>query len=532
VSILLRSIGNGLDRIGAGLDRTIGLFSPRSELTRRLDRMQAAKVRQYAAAKVTRLTGDWIPANQDVNSLIRTSSPIIRARSRQLVRDFPFFARAVNVLVNFTVGSGIQYQAQIKKSDGTFNKRINQQIEDAIKWGMDELDAAGKLHGDEMERLAKRQDVESGECLLVKTMLPDANRYTPLAYLQYEADWLSSNYAEINPGNVVDQGIEYDPTTGRVAAYHFAVPNGYNGITSITASTKPERIAAERVIHNFDILRPGQLRGISPFTTAILIAHDLGDYLDATMDVAKIASKYLAFVTTNDAVAFQMGRTSNDPNSSKKLEEVENAIIEYLRPGEQVQFANHNMPGDQFPAFTKFVLRMVAVATGITYELLTSDYDGISYSNLKGIRNDFIACIRPQQQRHIRHISLPIRREIITAAVLSGKLTLPGYFLDPRKYWAGACTAPGMESPDPLREGKAWIEQVMYCLRSPQEIAAARGRTLEEILDEIQEADRMMKERDLHYQTVNLGSKNNPAALGATEEGNTGNADSKQQKQA
>lgn len=519
---------NLLDRIGYSLDRAIGLFSPRSELQRRQGRDLAIKARQYAAAKVNRLTGDWIPANQDVNSLIRSSSPIIRARSRQLVRDFPFFARAVNVLTNFTVGSGIQYQARVKKADGSLNRRINQQIEDAVKWGMDELDVAGKLHGSEMERLAKRQDVESGECILVKTLLDDAGRYTPLAYMQYEADWLASAYAEVAPGNVVDQGIEYDPVTGRVVAYHFAVPSGYNGMYSITAATRPQRITADRVIHSFDPLRPGQLRGISPFTTAILVAHDLGDYLDATMDVAKIASKYLAFVTTSDAAAFQGLRTTADPaDSTRKLESVENAIIEYLRPGETVAFAQNPGPGDQFTAYTKFVLRMVAVATGTTYELLTSDYDGISYSNLKGIRNDFIACMRPIQQRHILHISQPIYREIITAAVLAGRLNLPGYFNDPRKYWACACTAPGMESPDPLREGKAWIEQIKYCLRSPQEIAAARGRNLEDILDEIQEANRMMNERGLSPSDISSALKQNPAALGATD-GEDQNADTQQ----
>jgi hypothetical protein len=30
----------------------------------------------------------------------------MRARIRQMVRDFPYFNRAINVLVNFTVGTG------------------------------------------------------------------------------------------------------------------------------------------------------------------------------------------------------------------------------------------------------------------------------------------------------------------------------------------------------------------------------------------------------------------------------------------
>lgn len=119
--------------------------------------------RQYAAAKTTRLTGDWMPLNQDVNSIIRASSEAVRARSRQLVRDFPFFAKAVNTLANYTVGTGIKFQSQVKGPDGKFDKKIIQQIEDAIDYAMEELDVSGMLHGYEMESLAKRQDVESGE---------------------------------------------------------------------------------------------------------------------------------------------------------------------------------------------------------------------------------------------------------------------------------------------------------------------------------------------------------------------------------
>lgn len=36
----------------------------------------------------------------------------------------------------------------------------------------------------------------------------------------------------------------------------------------------------------------------------------------------------------------------------------------------------------------RFNLRTLAVGTGLTYELLTGDYDQISYSNLRGIRLD------------------------------------------------------------------------------------------------------------------------------------------------
>jgi len=472
--------------------------------------------RQYAAAKVTRLTGDWLPVDQDVNSIIRNSSGILRARTRQLIRDFPYFQKATSVLVNYTVGTGIRFQSRVVDNSGNFDKKAIRQIEDAVSWAADEMDVADKLHYHEIERLAKSQDVESGEFLFVKTLLKDRKRYIPFSLQAYESDWLTSSYSTPEKGNAIDQGIEYDLKTGRVMAYHFAVPSGY-ALGSLAGSTKTTRIPAENVLHNFKTLRPGQLRGVSPFATAVLIAHDLGDYLDAEIDGAKMAAKYLAFVTSGNMADFQAKRTTTDTATGKKLEEVENAIIEYLQPGEEIKLAEHNRPGSGFNDFTKFCLRMLAVSTDTTYELLTTDYTGINYSNLRGIRNDFAVMIKPHSMRHILHLSKPVVEEIIRHAVLAGKIDLPGFWRNPRHYFKGTYTPPGMESIDPLREGKAWVEQIKAGLRSPQEIIAARGRDYEEVLDELAAAQKMKEERGLTFETVSTAMKNNPDALGATE---------------
>jgi capsid protein len=87
------------------------------------------------------------------------------------------------------------------------------------------------------------------------------------------------------------QGIEYEKLNGRVTGYWFMDPN-YGG--------KEVYVPAEQVIQGFDVLRPQQLRGVSPFTPGILIANDLNNYLDAEIDGAKMAAKYLALVTSEN----------------------------------------------------------------------------------------------------------------------------------------------------------------------------------------------------------------------------------------
>lgn len=505
-----------LDRTGTAIDRLIGMFAPQAELTRMKARIRSRNVRMYAAAKTTRLTGDWPMNNTDVNSLIRMSAPMIRSRTRQLVRDFPYFARAINILTDYTVGDGIKYQARIKNLDGTLDKKTNQKIEDAVKFWMDEADIAGKLHYFELERLAKRQETEAGEYLFIKNYKKGRKRYIPFCLQPVESDWLSDLYTKPQANTLVDQGIEYFKATGEPVTYHFMIPDGFN--LNLTGAIKSIPVKAENVLHGFETLRPGQMRGISPFATAILVAHDLADFLDAEIDGAKLAAKYLAFIKTNDPGGMQVNRMESDEeDSDKKIETMENAILEYLQPGEDITLADHNRPGDSFTPFTKFVLRMIAVATGVSYELLSGDYDGISYSNLRGIRNDVTKAFRHHIRRHVTHFSTPVIHTVIDTAVMAGRLDLPGYYRNPYHYLAGDFVPPGMESIDPLREGKAHIEQIKAGLRSPQEIVASRGRDFEEVIKEIAEAKRLTEEQDLEWMPTKTSTamQQNPAKIGA-----------------
>lgn len=494
--------------VGEALDKLIGVFSPTAQAKRTAARIM---LRQYAAAKTTRLTGNWNPVNQDVNLEVGSSNQIVRSRVRQLVRDFPYFARAVNVLVDFSVGTGLTFQARVKNADGKLDKRINQRIEDAFSFWADEADIAGKLHFYEIMRLAKRQEVESGEFLIVKRWSDDKNRFSPFALQLYETDWLSTKfdtfYGFTPPANgiVIWQGIEYDYYTGKVLAYHFEDPHGWGN--------KTVRIPAENVIHGFDTLRPGQLRGMSPFAPAVLVAHDLGDYMDAEIDAAKMAAKWLAFIETPDIAGFQSLRAIQDPNSSQKIEEIENALIEYLRPGEKVNLASNNRPGSSFEPFTKLILRMVAISVGVSFELLTGDYQGLNYSVLRGIRNDLIKTFQPITKRHERQFCSPILRPALDAMVNSGNLSLPGYFANPYRFLRCQWMPPGMPPVDPLKEGKANADAQVALLKSPQEIAAERGRDYEEILDEIEAAKAMQKKRGLEPEPVNTSTKNNPASI-------------------
>ena len=495
-------------------DKIVGLFSPKREAERLFYRVRMGAVRKkvergrerYAAGKTFRQTGDWSPVGSSINELLTSYNAKIRNRIRQMIRDFPYFDRAAQVLVDYTVGPGMKHKAMTKLVDGSLNRDLNRKIEDAFSFWADDADYTAKLHYYEVMRLAKRSDVESGEFLIVRNVRTNAGRFRPMSLQIYEAEWLTDYGAKVAGKNQISMGVETN-STGLVVAYHFTDPDSWG---------KTIRIPAARVLCKFDTMRPGQMRGVSPFAPAVLVAHDLDDYMTAEIDAAKMAARYLAFIEAPDIASFQGNRVATEDDAESgydKVEEIETALMEYLQPGEKVTFAQNERGGGAFEPFSKFVLRMLAVTVDVPYELLSGDYAGLNYSSLRGVRNDMQKHFIPFQSRHVRHFATPIYRWFMDDAVLHGRLNLPNYWANPYPYLKAFWQPPGLEAIDPLREGKASVEAIKNLLMSPQEHAARRGRDYEDILDEIEEAKKMQADRELAVETTSTGAKTNPAAV-------------------
>ena len=395
------------------------------------------------------------------------------------------------------------------ETTGALAKGINEKIEDAWKRWADEADAGGRLHFNEIEQLACRQEVEVGEYIFVKRYTRAKNRFLPFNLLALEPDQLSVYGGTALPGNEIHQGVEYDPRTGKAHAYHFEDPDRWKA---------PQRFPADQVILGYRSLRPNQLRGVTPLAPVVLLAHQLRDYLEAEISSAQRAARWLAFVTSNDPAATMNAlgsalTTSSDGDDSYYSTEMGHATVDFLRTGEEVTIANHNRPGDSFEPFVKFILRTFAAAAGVTYELVSGDYTGSQYTTARVSRNDMLKGIDIRRSRLIRQLCEPVKKEFMFWATTTGKLDLPGYFTNQEFYNRSVWMHPGVEQLDPLREGRAENDAVNAKLRSPQEVLIRRGRDPEQVLDEWAEWKQMMDDRDLEMPGATAPLKSNPAAV-------------------
>ncbi|MDY0164301.1 phage portal protein [Desulfobotulus sp.] len=503
---------NILPLIGSGLDAIIGVFLPNAQLRRMCDRQMIQRQSQrYAAAQGDH--GAWRAMDQNINDQILAHQPRIAAKVRQLCQDFPLFDRALRVRVQLTCGDGIRLQSRpIIYQDRKALKAITDKIEDAwLRW-MDHADASGRLHFFELTALAERTRIETGNALAIK--IQDTSGPAPVRLLMIDAARLTDQGKPIGK-NLMRGGVEIHPVTGAVEAYHFS-DEGYGS---------PRRMLASQVLHLFHQQYPGQVLGVSDFTSAVNLADDVQDLMTSTLDRERMGSKYLGAIKTERPHVHQTANVNHDP-ARKGVENLGDgtAVIKYLGYGEDISWAQPAGTGASFDPFMQFLLRTIAISTDTSVEMLTGNYSGLSFSNYRGVRTDLARMITPHQTRLIRHWCQPVYADFLTLSVYRGALEIPQYTRDERAWQQAVWLPPVMPPADPLREYRAQRDDIAALLKSPQEACLSRGRDVEEVLEDIGNFADMAQQylgidRDAALAIITGGKrqteKTNPAALGA-----------------
>lgn len=155
------------------------------------------------------------------------------------------------------------------------------------------------------------------------------------------------------------------------------------------------------VTHIFDG-NPTQMRGISPLAPSLRVIRQFDQLADATLTNALIQA-ILAATIESDAPSEQLlyalrdeeeqgiGEPTMDGWFDARLGWYKNTKIDlgtfgkvaHLFPGEKLTLNRSNTPNDNYEAFAKFLLKEIARCLGITYEQLTGDYVGATYSSVR-----------------------------------------------------------------------------------------------------------------------------------------------------
>lgn len=359
------------------LDRAIEWWNPSRGLARRQARARIQSIEKarmlYEGASTGRRSYGWRVAATDANAEIAGAKVRLRGISRDMVRNNPIAARAVQIIDQNVVGSGIV--PTVKSRSEPRAERIRKLIKRHLE--TTSFDALGQhdLYG--VQGLVMRCLVESGEVLVRRLWSSDRSLALPFQVQVLEPDYLDSLVdGQLANGNTARQGIEYGKDGQRVA-YHL-YRNHPGALDSFNQETM--RIPARDIIHVFRADRPGQERGVTWFHPVIVRMKDLADFIDAQLMRQKIAACFAAFVTRETDQSGDPFSPDKDKNTGLPVETVAPGIVEYLRQGESVTFGSPPQVGD-FDPYTRANLREIATGLGVTYEGLTGDLSQVNYSS-------------------------------------------------------------------------------------------------------------------------------------------------------
>lgn len=229
---------------------------------------------------------DYYSAKAANNFAVRRT---LRIRSRHEVANNPYLFGICNSNADDLISSGPTLQCY------TASAEANRQIERAWNEWWNEVKGVEKLR---TLKLAKTVDGEGFIVLKTSNSLEHPVKLYPV---DIEADQVTTT----TPASLMQfwvDGLELDPVTGRPTAYHVLRHHPGDFFFADLNPLKTDRIRADHVIHWFHKFRPGQVRGIPVFTSALDLFTELRAFRKAVLSAAQIAANFAA-VLESDAPA-------------------------------------------------------------------------------------------------------------------------------------------------------------------------------------------------------------------------------------
>lgn len=452
-------------------------------------RSPTAEALPYAAASNGRRSRAWRVPVSGPNASMVYSLGMIRGRARAAARNDPWAGTALDKLTSNGIGTGIQAKGLF----GTVEYKAGEK-KLWLRWGK-QCDADGVLDLYGLQGLVWREWHEAGEVFirLRNRRLADGLA-VPLQLQVIEAEHCPSDlYTTASNGNDIRAGIEFNKIGQRVA--YWMHPDHPGDYTVGSKGSAPVRVPAEQILHVFEPLRAGQLRGIPRATSVLVRMFNLDSLDDAVLERHKIANLFAGFFTTvqegddlppNGMVGEMKTDTDHD---DMPLAGLEPGTMQELPAGMKPEFSDPPQAGTEYADFIRGHLMAIAARHGVPYEVLTGDLRNISDRALRLILNEFRRIIEMWQWLiMIPRFCQPVREAYLDAAVLAGALDVPGY-ADMREDAVETLWVPqGWPYSHPVQDVEADIKAIRAGLASRSGTVMGNGEDSEAI-DAEQAAD-------------------------------------------
>lgn len=466
-------------RLGAALGADRAIQSARAQMAPVIARAHEVT----RPSRNRKLARDWGSGN----AIAGMDARQLRDQARHLERDLDLADNALNVLVQNTVGAGIDVLSAPRLPGQPINRELALQLDDLWDAWWDAPEATRTHDYGMCQQLLARSWFRDGDAFyqdLIGTVpYFEHGTAVPYSFEMLEADLVPLDFND--PARNILQGVERN-AWGRPIAFH--VYKSHPG-DPMGTRLETKRVSAE-FMHCIALMkRLHQVRGLSVFASAMSRFEDVKDYEESERIAAKVAASMTFQIKKGSGEQYgaDLGGQAilQDGVPIRELRLAPGAIFDDLLPGESIESLGTDRPNPNAATWRKEQLRAAAGGIGVSYSSLSLDYNGTysaqrqelveKWGSYLMLAERFIAlCVRPQRMRFVE------------ACVLSGRVRLPrGWTL--RDLAASTYVRPVMPWIDPLKEAYARGEAEDRGWVSPQQNTLQYGNNPAEVLRQRQD---------------------------------------------
>ncbi|WP_227271236.1 phage portal protein [Roseobacter weihaiensis] len=418
--------------------------------------------------------------------------------SRHAAHNFDH-ARAYEMLVRrHVIGqNGIRLQMRITDPDGRPDKLANEKIEAGWKkWGRKGSPSiCGRLSFWGIEcQIATAIAREGGAFVRLhrgRKGGPFGLRLEPILFDLLDLD-LTQPMAG---GGYIESGIEFDED-GRPLAFHIWETSPGS---SHMGTRHRRRIPAADMVQILIPEEIGQSLGIPRSATALRLMNMADAFQKAGMEAAHFGAAAMLFFKRNADSSVLSGTDDTADDGGPPIDRIEAGTILNLPPGVEPVRPDSHYPDAAVEPFMRNMNASTAAGLGVSRETLTGDLTGANFSSLRAGKGEERDEWRMLQRAFFESFHDVVFQAWLETALLTQAIGLPIEKID--KFDAAEWRPRGWPSVNPKDDATAAEKDLALGLRSRREIAAERGRDIEEVDKEIAE-DKERAER----LKLNLGS--------------------------
>ena len=485
-------------------------------------RPMASGYSEAGASTVRRALKGFKARSSSPNEDINWNNFTMRQRARMLYMSSPIAASAIKTNRTKVVGTGLTLKSSIDHErlgltpEAAKQWQQNTEREFALWAGKKEnCDAIGMNDFSSMQQLAIMSWLMNGDVFALFQWYKESptNPYQLRVHM-IEADRISTPRAaatvsikqmtdgvNLRNGNKIFDGVEIDKN-GMVVAYHVcdSYPNQV-----IREQVKWQRVVAygkrtglPMILHVMDSERCDQYRGVTYLAPVIESLLNISRYTQSELMAALIQSFFTAWIKTNtnaadipiNEVGYGDGESELPDSNDSVLEneyEMGPGTVIHLKPDEEVQFGNPNIPSQGFDAFFKVICKEIGAALEIPYDTLLKEFNA-SYSASRAALMEAWEGFKMRRKWLVNMFCQPVYERWLCEAVAIGRIKAPGFFTDPsiRAAWCKArWIGPIQGQLDPTKEVKANILAVAHGYKTHEQVAIEYGGDWNENMEKL-----------------------------------------------